>query len=139
MPLTETAEENFRSAFERLIAGQPQVVPKGTLVSQNNVAKEAGTDPTALRKSRYPALIREIQAWVELNGQEAEKSKRRQKRQRQTRVDLTAKLKMVEAQRDHAQSELISAHRQLLELMERNTHLEARLEELLPSPTPLRR
>lgn len=44
-------------------------------MSQNNVAKEEGCDPTALRKARFPTLEREIQAYVELT-KDAEPSKR---------------------------------------------------------------
>lgn len=58
------AELGFRAAFERLKAGNTLILPLGSPVSQNNIAKEAGKDPSALRKSRYPVLIAEIQAWV---------------------------------------------------------------------------
>jgi len=58
----KAAEANFRRAFERLKAGAPKVLPLGTPVSQNNVAKEAGCDSSALRKSRFPCLVAEIQA-----------------------------------------------------------------------------
>lgn len=137
MSQIETAEERFRAAFERLKEGMPIVVPKGTSVSQNNVAKEAGTDPSALRKARFPALIREIQAWVELNGHEAAEKKKRQDRSKKAREDMTTKLKYVKAQRDFAQSQLLSAHRQVLELSEQNAHLQARIDELLPPPRKL--
>ncbi|WP_076896649.1 MULTISPECIES: hypothetical protein [Burkholderia] len=137
-PSTETAEQRFRLAFERLKSDTPQILSKGTPVSQNNVAKEAGTDPTALKKARYPTLIRDIQAWVELSGQEAEQQKKRQTRQKRVREDLTARLKSVEKQRDEAQSKLVSAHRQVLELLEWNARLQSKLDELRPPPTPLR-
>lgn len=135
---TETAEQRFRLAFERLKADNPRVLPRGTPVSQNNVAKEAGTDPTALRKTRYPALIREIQAWVEINGQERAVKKQRQERRRRARNDLAARVKELEDQRDRAQSRLISAERTVLELLQENTRLQARLDDLLPPPAPLR-
>jgi len=57
------AERRFREAFERLKAGEPLRLDKDTEVTQNNVAKEAGTDPSALRRSRYPALVADIQAY----------------------------------------------------------------------------
>jgi chromosome segregation ATPase len=139
MSQNETAEERFRAAFERLKEYRPNVLPSGTPVSQNNVAKEAGTDPTALRKARYPALIREIQAWVELNGYEAKEQKKRQDRNKKAREDVATKLKSVETQRDFAQSQLLSAHRQVVELTEQNAHLQARIDELLPPPRMLRR
>lgn len=60
----ETAEERFRAAFERLKENNPTELKRGTPVSQNNVAKEAGKDPSALRKNRHGKLIADIQAWV---------------------------------------------------------------------------
>jgi chromosome segregation ATPase len=138
MPLeTDTAEQRFREAFERLKAGRPQVLPSGTIVSQNNVAKEAGTDPSALRLTRYPALIRDIQAWVKANNKELEVKKLRKRRQLQAREDMKTRLKTVEKQRDEAQSKLVSAHRLILELRARNALLETRLNDLAPPPTPL--
>jgi hypothetical protein len=84
----ETAEQRFRAAFDRLKDDKPQILPRGTPVSQNNVAKEAGTDPTALRKKRFPALIREIQAWVELHSQQQTLQRVRRERKRRNREDL---------------------------------------------------
>ena len=136
---SETAEQRFRSAFERLKADEPQLLPRGTPVSQNNAAKEAGTDPTALKKVRYPALIREIQAWVEINGQEKAVQRERQDRRRRARDDLAAKVRKLEDQRDHAQAQLLNAERMVLELLQEKACLQARLDDLLPPPTPLRK
>lgn len=58
------AEGLFRAAYERLKVNEPTNLPKGALVTQNNVAKEAGKHPTALKKERYPALVREIQDYL---------------------------------------------------------------------------
>lgn len=58
------AEDSYRAAFLRLKSNRPIRMPVGTVVSQNNVAKEAGVDPSALRKSRFPSLIAEIQHYV---------------------------------------------------------------------------
>lgn len=60
-----TAEILFREAFERLKAGQPIILPKNSAVTQNNVAREAERDPSALKKDRYPTLVLEIQAFVQ--------------------------------------------------------------------------
>ncbi|MBU9427239.1 hypothetical protein [Burkholderia gladioli] len=136
---TETAEQRFRLAFERLKAGRPQVMPPGTPVSQNNVAKEAGTDPTALRKARYPALIREIQAWVEINSEEKAVQRERRDRRARARDDLATKVKRLEDQRDHARAKLLSAERMVLELLKVNARLQARLDDLIPPPTPLQK
>lgn len=136
-PASETAEQLFRSAFERLKENAPRLLPEGTAVSQNNVAREAGTDPSALRKTRYPALVREIQAWVEINErQEATRRQRRAqaKRARKESAEMVLQLKM---QRDLAQSQNISAQRKILELLQENARLRARLNDLLPPPERL--
>ncbi|QDS25194.1 hypothetical protein FPQ37_02450 [Burkholderia contaminans] len=130
--VTESAEQRFLLAFERLKAGNPRVLPRGTPVSQNNVAREAGTDPTALRRTRYPALIREIQAWVEINGLERAIKKQRQERRRSAKSDLSTRVKELENQRDKAQSQLNSAGRMVLELRQENARLRSRLDDLIP-------
>ena len=61
------AEIRFLEAFERLKSNNPEILPKGTPVTQNNVAKEAGVNPSALRSSRYPELAQQIQNWIEDN------------------------------------------------------------------------
>lgn len=64
------SEVRFENAFERLVNNNPQILPKGSSVSQNNVAKEAGCVPSALRKERFPNLIQKIQAYVSrVNGE----------------------------------------------------------------------
>lgn len=72
--LQRTADK-LRSAFERLCSGQPTRLPHGAAVTQNNVAREAGFVPSALRGNRYPALVADIRNWnlpsvsgVETNG-----------------------------------------------------------------------
>ncbi|MNJ26271.1 hypothetical protein D3C77_207420 [compost metagenome] len=111
-----TAEQRFRQAFERLKANAPQILKRGSQVSQNNVAREAECDPSALRKSRFPSLIREIQAYVEISSAERPSKRKAQRRQRELRSDLRIRLNVVTAQRDIAQSQLISAQQRVLEL-----------------------
>jgi len=50
-----SAGDLYRAAFERLKNNKPERLPKGTPVSQNNVAKEAGSDPSALKKRAFPS------------------------------------------------------------------------------------
>lgn len=126
-PDSLTAEDRFRQAFERLKVNKPKTLPVGTPVSQNNVAKEADCDPSALKKARFPSLIREIQAYVELHEQERPSKRKEQLKQRQARGSLKDRLKSVAEQRDKAQSELISAQRRVVELA---TELQALKEEL---------
>ncbi|MBL4881414.1 MAG: hypothetical protein JKX82_08830 [Oleispira sp.] len=66
------AENLFRGAFDRLKSNNPINVPKGTAVSQNNVAKEAGKHPTALKKDRFPLLVLEIQDYLKQLGDGSE-------------------------------------------------------------------
>ena len=134
-----TAEQRFRQAFERLKADKPKVTKPGTPVSQNNVAKEAGCDPSALRKTRFPSLIREIQSYVEISQQERPSNRQVQIKQRKTRATLKDRLIEVAAQRDDAQSQLASAFRRIVELTRELKIAEMQLDELRPPPTPLNR
>lgn len=134
-----TAEQRFRQAFERLKADKPKVVIAGTPVSQNNVAKEAGCDSSALRKARFPSLVREIQAYVEINGQERPSKRKEQTKRRELRSELVDRLKQVSAQRDFAQSQLVSAQRRIVELMSELRVARAQLDAVRPSAVVLNR
>ncbi|MDD5175294.1 MAG: hypothetical protein PHQ05_02570 [Sterolibacterium sp.] len=128
------AEKRFRDAFERLKLGVPQVLPKGTPVSQNNVAKEAACDPSALRKARFPLLVFEIQEWIEAHkgeqpGSERQKLLKQRRKNRNTR-DTIADLKQ---QRDVAAGLLADANLRIVELSEQLAEVQARLDEYQPS------
>lgn len=71
-----SAEQDFRAAFARLKKRESTILPPGSSVTQNNVAREAGRDPSALKKARYPLLILEIQAYTSLNSESIRNSKR---------------------------------------------------------------
>lgn len=58
------SEREFELAFVRLKSGKPKNIAKGSAVTQNNVAREAGKDPSALKKTRFPELIEEIQKYT---------------------------------------------------------------------------
>lgn len=139
MPLENTnplsAEQRFRQAFERLKADDPKLLAQGTPVSQNNVAKEAGCDPSALRKSRFPSLIREIQAYVELRTDDHLSKRQALLKQRRVRRSLRERLEDAERQRDAAQSLMLSANRRIVELTENLHCLQRELDELRPQPT----
>lgn len=126
------AEKLFKDAFERLKCDKPIRLPRGTPVSQNNVAKEAGRDPSALRKSRYPRLIRAIQKWIEDNGNAPRarassasliKGARAKNRQLQARLEELTK------QRDKAMARLVIAEESILDLHRRLQDCKARLGE----------
>ncbi|PXX46934.1 hypothetical protein [Undibacterium pigrum] len=129
-----TAEQRFRDAFERLKHAVPQVLPKGTPVSQNNVAKEAKCDPSALRKARYPLLVIAIQEWVEGHKSDQAPSERQNLlKQRQKKRDTRETMLDLKLQRDHAVGLIADADLRIVELSEKVADLQARLDELKPS------
>ena len=140
----KTAEANFREAFERLKVGAPKLLPSGTPVSQNNVAKEAGCDPSALRKSRFPQLVAEIQNFLVDYAVEKPPSERqrllKQRQKSRSASDINVDLK---AQRDESASLLLEANAQIGILSRRVRDLEVRLEQIQPKadviPMPLAR
>lgn len=127
----KSAETSFREAFERLKAGTPELLPQGTPVSQNNVSREAGCDPTALKKSRFPALVEEIQTYIASQDCEQPPSERqrllKQRQQSRSSRELIADLKM---QRDATASLLVEANAQIGILTRRLRDMEARLQDL---------
>lgn len=134
----KTAEANFREAFERLKAGAPNILPTSSLVSQNNVAKEAGCDPSALRKARFPGLVEEIQSYLATNGQERPTSERQQLlKARQASRSKSETIANLRAQRDDAVSRLVESDELIVNLTNRVRDLEARLEDLQPSASIL--
>lgn len=135
----KTAETTFREAFERLKASSPKVVPPGTPVSQNNVAKEAGRDPSALRKSRFPALVEEIQIYLSTRGHEPPISARqRLLKARQVSRSKSETIACLKEQRDYAAARLVEAHELIGNLTRRVRDLELRLEGIQPQVSIMR-
>lgn len=132
--LAASAAQRFRDAFDRLKQGDPEVLPRGTQVSQNNVAKEAGCDPSALRKSRFPLLVLEIQEWVESHKNEQQPSERqRLLKQRRKNRDVRETIADLKKQRDIAAGLLADADMHIVELTEKLADVQARLDYLQPS------
>ncbi len=133
-----TAEQRFRAAFERLKDGKPELLPEGTPVSQNNVAKEAGCDTSAFKKARFPSLIAEVQQYVESHKGKAPESKRqrilKQRRKNRETSETIADLKL---QHNEAVGLLADANLQIVELTEELADVRRRLDELKPSATTL--
>lgn len=134
------AEKLFQDAFERLKCDKPIRLPRGTLVSQNNVAKEAGRDPSALRKSRYPRLIRTIRKWIEENGnapRNRASSASLIKGARDKNRELKARVEELTQQRDRAMARLVIAEESILDLHRRLQAYKARVGET-DSVVPIR-
>ena len=128
LPGAGRAETAFRDAFERLKQGKPNVLPKGTRVTQNNVAREAGLDPSALKKARFPTLIAEIQTWVEQAGENKASSLSQsiyaQKNRNRT---LREQLEALKRQRDNALALLVDADARIFSLTIENQRLQAHM------------
>lgn len=126
------AELRFLEAFERLKSGNPEILPKGTPVSQNNVAKETGVNPSALRRARYPELVERIQSWIEENeespGQRSSRQMMLAKRSRNR--DLKERIHCLTEQRDNALSMLVESNREIVDLTLENERLKSRLPSI---------
>lgn len=120
------AETMFREAFIRLKKNKPDRLPKDSPVSQNNVAKEAGVDPSALRSSRFPELSAEIKRWVQAHPKDGTKNKRQVAlAERSVRRQLRERIEILILQRDKAAARLLDAEDEIVQLMRRIAILEA--------------
>ena len=123
-----SAIDLYREAFERLKNNEPERLPKGTPVSQNNVAKEAGNDPSALKKTRFPLLIAEIQEYVNSQAEKSPPSVRQfSLLARKKNRTLRERVEAVTQQRDNLASLLSEADATILELHDRIAELEQQL------------
>lgn len=128
LPARRSAADQYRDAFERLKLNRPQLLPKGTPVTQNNVAKEAGSDPSALKKSRFPSLIAEIKTYVEQHAEERPPSLNQVNLlARQKSRALRDRIEEVARQRDQLASLLNEADAKIIELYDRIAELERQL------------
>ena len=109
------------------------MLPKGTPVSQNNVAKEAGCDPSALRKTRFPLLVIAIQEWVEARRSDQPSERQRLLKQRQKKRDVREVIADLKQQRDRAVALLADADLRIMELSEKVADLQSRLDQIQPS------
>lgn len=122
-----TAEAQFRAAFERLKGGSTLNLPAGSAVSQNNVAKEAGRDPSALRKARYPELVREIQSWLSSSDPPSRSHTSALEAARANTRRVRSSKEVLKVQFDSLASELLAAHALILELTQENGRLRSQL------------
>lgn len=128
-PEKNMAETSYREAFERLRNNTPRTLPIGSPVTQNNVAREAGVDPSALRKSRYPQLIKEIQLYtLEHRSKPAAQAHNGQKSENRKRT-LAQRLADTQKQRDELAIALNRSNAQVLSLKLRIIQLEDEKEK----------
>jgi len=111
----QSAEKLFRAAYERLKMNKPNNLSKGTPVTQNNVAREAGRDSTALKKDRYPILVLEIQAYIA--SQNEQLTTKRKKNDNRTRTQ-SKKLADTIQQRDKLASIVAAQESYIEELLD---------------------
>ncbi|MCD5969942.1 hypothetical protein [Pseudomonas quasicaspiana] len=131
-----SAEQRFRDAFQRLMEGKPIIVSRDCEVSQNNVAREAGLDPSALKKSRFPQLIAELQEWIKNNSATKPKHSSNSAKTRARRRTDREIIKDLKKQRDHAASALVSADLTILQLHKEIHELKSQIPK--SSVVPLR-
>lgn len=112
------AVELFTEAFERLKNNVPINLPKGTTVTQNNVAREAGRDPSALRMERYPDLLLKIQSYISTKKEKENEPQKNRARKIEKRLSDCQK------QRDNLLSICHSQQTLIDELYDRIQHLE---------------
>lgn len=118
------AESAFREAFERLKGGRPNLLPRGTPLTQNNVAREAGLDPSALKKARYPVLVAEIQYTIRQNeAVHISASSKSVSAQRKRSRSLREQVEALKSQRDNALALLVSADARIVALTMENQRL----------------
>ena len=123
------AEIRFLEAFERLKSNKPEIVPKGTPVSQNNVAKETGVNPSALRSSRYPELTQKIQKWIEDHKEDiVQKSSRQMMLARKSKKrGLREQIISLKEQRDKSLSMLVETQSEVIRLTLENQRLKSQI------------
>ncbi len=125
----KSAEQRFRDAFDRLKKGNPKVLPYGTPVTQNNVAKEAGLTQGALRKSRFPLLIAEIQQYVGTHDQKRPSTRQQVLAQRAKNRKAREVIDDLRAQHDKAIGLLVDADARILELTHMLADRDAQIED----------
>lgn len=128
--MSTKAGTEYLAAFRRLADDAPMVMPKGTPVTQNNVAREAGRSPSAFKKAEYPDEVAIVKAYIaalpkrkspsttyKLNASRAE-----------TKKSKSANEQIIQ-QRDIALSLLVQSQETILKLRKEIM----KLKELVPS------
>jgi hypothetical protein len=106
-----------------------------TALSKAETAFREAFDPSALRKSRYPALIAEIQRWLATNRPQTPVSERQTLlSQRKRNRSLNERIEDMKTQRDSLVSLLVEADAKILELTLENARLRAQVPSSKVTP-----
>jgi hypothetical protein len=108
-------ETDLRAGFERMKSGDVLRVPRGTPVSQNNIARETGMEPSAFKKARYPLLVDEVQQYIAQLGLGAADRPTKPK-PLPSRPCADEQVKSANAERDLVMSKLMLAQLKIIEL-----------------------
>ena len=116
------AASRFEQAFERILSGKTKVLPRGARLTQANVAREAGVDPSAFRKGRYPELIAKIQKHTRAD------SGANDDRESTRIAKLNAETRILKARADLETSKLISLYAEYMAVKAELESIKAGLE-----------
>ncbi|MBC3421864.1 MULTISPECIES: hypothetical protein [Pseudomonas] len=117
--MKESAEDEYRKAFKRLVEGKALRIDKKSATTLANIAREAGRDPSALKRSRYPTFVSEVEFHNENVGSTLERRDRSLSAQlasaRAENKSLRARCLGLSAERDAAQSKVLNLQQVLVE------------------------
>lgn len=119
-----SAEQLFREAFQRLKNNKPIILSADYTISQNNVAREASRDPTALKIARYPILIDEIKSYITSHPSPPTKTNKRHFDNRSRTI--TQKFDCCKLQRDKLSSIVASQNTYIEELQDEIDRLKSK-------------
>lgn len=118
--MKESAEAEYRQAFKRIVDGKTVRVDKMASPTLANIAREAGKDPSALKKSRYPSFIGEVELFNEMacsvrGGADRSLSAQLQAA-RQENKRLREDYELLSAERDQSHSRVLNLQQAIVEL-----------------------
>ncbi len=118
--MKESAEVEYRKAFNRIIEGKAVRVDKTASPTLANIAREAGKDPSALKKSRYPGFISEVESFNQVSGSVKDETDRsltaQLKSARQENKRLREEYELLSIERDQSHSRVLNLQQAIVEL-----------------------
>ncbi|KIY40750.1 hypothetical protein TZ03_11455 [Pseudomonas sp. 10-1B] len=118
--MKDNAEFEYRKAFRRIVEGKALRVGKMAPPNLANIAREAGKDPSALKKSRYPIFISEVESFnnnVNSAGERIDRSLSTQlKAARSENKKLRESYEQLTIERDESHSRVLNLQLALVEM-----------------------